>query len=271
MTTLAVLFSFFIQAPPDTARIIDTVSTVHADTLFTIKKQHDFFYADKLDNVYVIYKDVITRYQSKGDSLLQQSFKKYGDVETFDGTQALRPVIFYPSQSLVITTDNTLSLQNEAIELSEWGFEQITLLAASSFNDGFWLFDNGSLELLRVDHTFKIINRSGNLSTALVQAPQPKSMKEYNNRLYMHIPGTGIAVFDQYANYLKTLPINSLTNFDVYGDYIYYVLNGDLYQYDMLDFTTGQVTTGASLQWFAVSGNRLYLGNSKTITVVGFN
>ncbi|MFI5204983.1 MAG: hypothetical protein ACHQF2_10845, partial [Flavobacteriales bacterium] len=206
MINTVVFFSFLLVGTPD------SLPVVKADTLFTIKKAHDFICADKLDNIYVINKDVITRYQSKGDSLLQQSFKKYGDVEAFDATQALRPVIFYAAQSLVITTDNTLSLQNEPVELTQWGFEQCTLLAASNFNDGFWLFDNGSLELVRVDHTFKITNRSGNITTALGQAVQPRSMKEHNSRLFMHIPGMGIAVFDQYANYLKTLPINSLNS-----------------------------------------------------------
>lgn len=262
ITTL--IFTAMIGVP-------DSAKAVKADTLFIIKKAHEYVVADKLENVYVINKDVITRYQSKGDSLLQQSFKIYGAVELFDATQALRPVIFYPAQSMLITTDNTLSLQNEAIDLTQLGFEQATLLAASNFNDGFWIFDNGSLELLRVDHTFKITNRSGNLTTALGVAPQPRFMKEQNSRLYMYIPGTGITIFDQYATYLKTLPITSLSGFDVYGDMVYYMMNGDLYQYDMMNFATWQMTRGGALKTFAVSGNRLYLGNGETITVVGFN
>jgi hypothetical protein len=262
LITCAIIYTF--------SALPDTLSAVKADTLFIIKKTHDFISADRLDNIYVINDDVITRYQSNGDSLLQQSFKNFGNVEVFDATQALRPVLFYTSQSLVVTVDNTLSIQNQPIDLTQWQFEQCTLLAASNLNNGFWLFDNGTLELLRTDHTYKIINRSGNISTALNIAAQPQSMKENNNRLYMYIKDVGIAVFDQYANYLKTLPINELTSFEVYGDMIYYVYKGNLYQYDMKNFNTWQVTNNANLVSFAVNANRLYLGNGSLITVVIF-
>ena len=252
-------------------------------TLKTIVRPHDFFTTDRLGNIYLVNKDVITKYNAQGDSLTQQSYKNYGKIDYVDATQALRTLVFYKEQLLVLTLDNTLSAQNDPVDLTSIGKDQITLVAASIVDNNIWLFDQGTQTLSRVDKTFKDVVSTGNLTNILGYAPVPDFMIEAENKLFMNVPDKGIVVFDMFGTYLKTIPITGLHYFDVNGDKLYYLDKGKIMYYHMLDFITYTLPFGEwktysdenggtsvykkPIESFGVKKNRLYIEYRNEITV----
>jgi hypothetical protein len=244
--------------------------------LKTIVKPHDFFTTDKLGNIYLVNKDVITKYNANGDSLSQQSYKTYGKIDFVDATQALRTLVFYREQLLVLTLDNTLSPQNDPVDLTNIGKEQVTLVAASVNDNNIWLFDQAAQTLTRVDKTFKDAVSSGNLTNILGYAPVPDFMIEAENRLYLNVPDKGVIVFDMFGTYIKTIPLINLHYFDVSGDNLYYLEEGKIYYYNMMDFDKKylpigyrNVSTGepGGIKAFGIKKNRLYIESEEKINI----
>jgi hypothetical protein len=46
---------------------------------------------------------------------------------------------------------------------------------------------------------------------------------EYDNKVYLNNPSTGILIFDVYGTYYKTISVKNVKQFQVIGEWIYYL------------------------------------------------
>ncbi len=176
---------------------------------------------DNLSNVYLISDDRFLKYDMKLKLQKEFSNKNFGNITTADVTNPLRPLLFYQEFGRIVFLDNTLSLNGEPIALEKLGYPLATL-AASSYDNSLWIYDQPSFELIRFNTALEITNRTGNLSQILGIELQPNFILEKDNRLFVNNPKTGILVFDVFGTYIKTIPILDLTNFQVADDQISY-------------------------------------------------
>lgn len=211
----------------------DSLHIVH---LKSIKKEFDKFSIDNLGNIYLLRKDVLTKYSPAGDSLFSQSYKLQGAVSDIDAWQALRIILFYREQAQLLILDNTLSTQAEAVKLDKLGMPFITLISHSLIDNNLWLYNTEEQNLLRVDKNFKTQINTGNIAMLVGYGINPTQLVENNNYLYMNNPSTGILVFDVFGTYIKTIPIKNASHFQPTEKGILFNRNGKIYYYDALSF-----------------------------------
>jgi hypothetical protein len=189
--------------------------------------------SDNLGNVYIIKAESISKYDSKG--ILQKTFsnKTFGPITSADATNALRIILFYKDFNRVVTLDNTLSQNGDPIQLEALGFPLATL-AASSHDNGLWIYDQQNFELIRLNRNLQVEQRTGNLSQLLGTDLQPDFLIEKDNRLFLNNPATGILIFDVFGTYSKTIPIKELKNFQVVDDNLIYFQKGNLQMWNLI-------------------------------------
>ena len=73
-----------------------------------------------------------------------------------------------------------------------------------------------------MDKTLNKTQQTGNLRTVLNVGLAPNYLLEYNNKVYLNNPSTGILIFDIYGTYHKTIPLKNLDHFQPINDWIYF-------------------------------------------------
>lgn len=205
---------------------------------FVLKAGSDAIVTDNLANVYVVNNDQFTKYDMKLRFQKEFSNKNFGNITTADVTNPLRLLLFYRDFGRIVFLDNTLSQNGEPIALEKLGYP-LAILAASSYDNGLWIYDQPTFELLRFNKPLEISNRTGNLSQILGIDLQPNFILEKDNRLFVNNPKTGILVFDVFGTYIKTVPVTNLINFQVADDELVYFSGGILHSWNI---TTSEVT-----------------------------
>lgn len=229
MRKLVLLAALFISvAFTKDERKADFVLTATADGIVT----------DNLANVYTVSKDKFTKYDMRLKFQKEFSNKNFGTITSADVTNPLRPLLFYRDFGRIVFLDNTLSQNGEPVALEKLGYPLATL-AASSYDNSLWIYDQPTFELLRFNTNLEISNRTGNLSQILNIQLQPNFILEKDNRLFVNNPTTGILIFDVFGTYIKTIPLYNLTNFQVADDEIVYFSQNILHSWNI---TTAEIT-----------------------------
>ncbi len=188
----------------------------------TIDVEADFFTSDNQSNVYAVKGNELTKYNKTGKLLYKYSNKNFGNIDFVDASNMMRLLLYYKNFLQIVFLDNTLSLDGEPVSLDEIQYQQAQLVCSSN-NNGFWLYDQQNLELVRLSPTFEKTEGTGNLSLLLNLNLQPNMLLEYDNKVYLNNPSTGILIFDIYGTYYKTIPIKNLQRFQPITDWIYFI------------------------------------------------
>lgn len=198
----------------------------------TIEIESDFFTTDNQSNVYAVKANELTKYNKDGKLLYKYSNKNYGNINFVDASNMLRILIFYKDFLQVVFLDNTLSANGEAVSFDKIGFQQAQLVCASH-NSSMWIYDQENFSLIRLDKNFEKIQQTSNLNGLLNDSLQPAALLEYDNRVYLNNPKTGIMIFDIYGTYYKTIPVKNSTQFQPIGDWVYYQVNKKVKAYNI--------------------------------------
>jgi hypothetical protein len=217
---------------------------------FVLKVNADAIVTDNLSNVYVVDNDKFSKYDMRLKLQKEFSNKNFGDITTADVTNPLRPLLFYQEFGRIIFLDNTLSQNGEPIALEKLGYPLATL-AASSYDNGLWIYDQPNYELIRFNSTLEITNRTGNLYQILGIQLQPNFMIEKDNRLFLNNPDKGVLIFDVFGTYIKTAPVFDLGksngSFQVADDAIIFMSEDILHSWN--------ITTSESTEYEEPKGN----------------
>lgn len=195
---------------------------------------------DNIGNIYAFNNPVITKYFTN-KQIKTFSIKTYGDLDFIDASNALRLLLYFKDFQRILFLDSQLSQNGDVIELTDLGLEQ-TSLVCSSFNNGFWVYNQANNELIRFNQDLQISVKSGNIKRILNIDITPNYMIENNGKLYLNAPGTGILVFDIYGAYIKTIPLKNLHQFTVFQPYIFYIYNNTFCSYNIENFETIEIT-----------------------------
>lgn len=198
----------------------------------TIDTQADFFTSDDQGNVYVVKEDELTKYNKSGKLLYKYSDKRLGNINFVDASNMLRLLVFYKDFLQIVFLDNTLTLSAPPISMDKIGFQQAQLVC-SSHSNGMWLYDQQNFELVRLDHNIEKKQQTGNLNAILNRSLNPNYLLEYDNRVYLNDPSSGVLIFDIYGTYYKTIPLKNLNYFQPIGDWVYYIFENTVKAYNI--------------------------------------
>ncbi len=203
------------------------------------------FAVDNFENVYVYSGADLVKQNRVNGEIHRFSDKLLGDITALDVTMAMRPILFYQSQSVALILDNTISEQPASrINLADIGLDQVSLVCASYLNNNIWMFDQASLQLLRLGPQLNRIIGTGNLSEILgLDDLQPIHMSENQNKVFLLDPANGIIVFDIFGSHVMTIAkAKNAANFSCVGENLYYYKEGQLFVYNFKTFASRLVS-----------------------------
>lgn len=203
----------------------------HTHIVKQYKVDGEIMCVDKLGNMFTGNKDVLLKYNKEGVKLNSYSNKLLGEVTFLDVTNPLRYLAYYQHQGRVLFLDNTLSVHNEVV-LEHYGFDQ-TLLACSSNNNSFWLYDALEFRLVRLNEQINIVQNSGNIIQLIGHQLQPNYLIEANDKVYLNDPNYGVFVFDIYGSYIKKIPLLGLNKYQIINDNLIYFTDSTLVKFNL--------------------------------------
>ena len=228
----------------------------------------DFIRSDELGNVFVVKDNKLTKYNASGVQLHSYSNLAFGDITYLDIKNPFKILLYYQPFGMVEVLDQTLSLNTSAIDLNLL-YIGLPTLVCGSYQAAFWVYNPINFELIRVNQSLEVSNRSGNLQQVTGYSLNPNYMLESDNFLYLNDPEIGIFVFDKYGSYYKTIPVKGLISFQVFNNRIIYFIGNEISIYD----TRLNELSSTSLPWedalsvsvcLSIDPQRLYmLGENK--------
>lgn len=244
-------------------------SSLQLSKVATVKHASDFITTDPIGNLYVVKGSIVNKYSAAGDSITCQNFNQIRTIEFFDASQALKIYAVNFSFNAMVILDNTLSAQNQFINLNRVPVDQISLLCASNLNSTMWVFDAVNMQLINVDQNFNLLNASVNFYSHEDLAGIPNYMVESDNKLYLNIPENGIKVFNQFGNFIQNIPVKTDRKFIVRHNKVYYLEAGEIKCYSILDFNTTTIKTSiSSIEDFSIEKNKLYIKKGSEVVIL---
>lgn len=190
---------------------------------------------DELGNTYIVRNDnVLIRYDNKGDSTGFYRGVLNGDITAIDATNPLRVLLYYAAYSKAMLLDRMLSEKSE-IDLRKQNILSATAVATSS--DGrLWVYDPFNARLIKLDESGEIVRNSNDLRQQIGFVPVPVFMLERDRKVYVTDLSKGILIFDQFANYISTLPLLPVEKLQAFDQQLVYRTGNVLHSYDLKTF-----------------------------------
>lgn len=189
------------------------------------------FSTDELGNVYVVQKDrSITKWNRDGDSLTNFRMIKNGPVHTIDASNPLELFVIQPTFNRLTILDRMMAPKME-LDISGLGVYNITGVGQS--RDGnFWVYDNVSNQLKKVDQQLNIVAQSNDLRAEQGISLAPYHLEERSDRVVISDPAQGIFIFDRYATFVQQLEMKNVTKFQLVGHILAYYAAQKIHVYD---------------------------------------
>ncbi|MBL4655545.1 MAG: hypothetical protein JKY33_06965 [Bacteroidia bacterium] len=204
------------------------------------------FTTDNTGNYYIVSpQNEIIKHKQDGTLLATYDDKTRGEISSVNTSIPLEVFLFYQDQHQIVYLDNTMS-QKSTIDLEQYNLTQVSL-ACPSYDKGIWVYDEFDFELKKYDTQLNLVQKSGNLNSLVGTSMEPNYLTENNDWVYLNNPTSGILVLDIYGTYSKTIPILAIDQFQVKGDYIYYLKENKLHSYhiktleDRIIFVEGNI------------------------------
>lgn len=260
--------------------LFSNVFPVDYQLIKSVDIEADRYGTDPMGNVYVVTDNSLKKFSNQHVQAANYTNTFLGNIHSVDFSDPLRILIFYKDYNQVVWVDNFLSEIRSPIWLDDLGIDQVELVCSSN-QGGFWVFNSLNNQLQYFDVNLKLVHESPSLNILTGPDISPTFMIEKSRMLYLNVPGTGILVFDRFGNFSKTLPVEVPSFFQVTDQYLYYLMEGRLFSYNLHtaemaklempgsvsagpeNFATGKSIIGAELQpgllfIFTGKGYRVY-------------
>lgn len=176
------------------------------------------FSVDNFGRITLVHNDVIVCLSNQLDTLFSTSLKSFRPT-TVESSKSFRTLLFDQERSVIHFLDNTMTDIHGEIDLVNLDIQQPWLVCESFGGNTLWVFDAGSMRLVRLNENLEKVMITENLATVFGGGELPTKMMEAHDRLFLMIPESGIAMFDVFGTYITTIPCKSKT-FDVFNGYI---------------------------------------------------
>lgn len=215
---------------------------------------------DTYNNMYIADQDLIKKIDSLGKTMFEQSVKKYGKITTIDARNPMKVMIFAEQQQSIFYLDNTLTKQENDIDLGElFDLSYVTQVSASNQVDKIWTFDqdNSKITLLTQNksQSIQLDNTAG-----LIDMKNIRQFFEQNDRLFVVDSLKGVFVFDIYGTLVQFLNETNIDWIDVNQEFIYLLKGKNIEIVNLTSLNKKIVTLPVDgVKQFEVNQNTLFL------------
>lgn len=220
-----------------------------------------------MGNIYITKGNLLEKYDSQGKFLRSYTNKSFGNITSVDVSNPLRILVFYESFQQIIILDNMLVPSANPVSLESHGYLHTSLIS-SSHNNGMWIYDKQSFQIIRLDKNYQPISKSQNIVQHVASAVNPSFLLECNNNVFLYDTAIGILVFDIYGSYIKTIPLIGLSGFQVSNNDIIYFKDGKLRSYNIKTLYESEIILPTTDVLYARSEKeKLYLLKQKSLEI----
>lgn len=176
------------------------------------------FSVDNFGRIALVHNDVIISFSAQLDTLFSTSLKSFRPT-TVESSKSFRTLVFDQERSVIHFLDNTMTDIHGEIDLVNLDIQQPWLVCESFGGNTIWVFDAGSMRLIRLNENLEKIMITENLATVFTNGNLPVKMMEAHDRLFTLVPDMGVVTFDVFGTYITTYPCEAVT-FDVFNNYL---------------------------------------------------
>ena len=226
---------------------------------------------DRLGNLYIITKtNQLYKYDSRGNLLGTLNYKYVGNINFIDASNPLELYVFYKELNEVLYLDNNLAYRGEML-LNDYGISQSSAIARS-YDNGIWVFDNGDLQLKRMNKNGEILQMSGNVKQFLNSTIQPNFICDNGDKVFVNDSTIGILVFNVFSSYIKTIPIKKCSTIKIIENDLFYNQSGKLLKYNLNTFSQSefQLPDTSYIQQISIEKERLFLLKSNCVNIYSY-
>lgn len=196
------------------------------------KERVDAFDVDIWGNKYVIQNKTLYKLDNNDSILKSYTNQSYGQPVQVIADNPLNILLLYSETGRLLYLDDQLSPKRTALDLFDVSTLPMLNIAPSHENS-FWFYDPLSSSLKLLDRDFKIIHQSDNLEQLITNGIDVIAMMEYHDNLYVLDRIKGIFIFDLFGNYVKKIPITSVSSFDIFEGVLWMTSGSVLISYNI--------------------------------------
>lgn len=188
-----------------------------------VPAQADYLQIDNLDHAYLINRQFqLRKVGPNGKLKCTYSSSAYGPLYSVDASNPLNVLLFYKDFNTIVALDNELS-EMGVYQMAFRGYTDIGAVGYAQDNN-FWIFDNTTLQLKKINASGNELAASENLFTiGLNLDERPNFVLSRNNFVYVNAPQNGIYTFDINGVYYRNLPFRQLPSFQVRDNQLWYL------------------------------------------------
>lgn len=205
------LFFCFVQ-------IKATDTTLNLQLIHSIKGNFTDFSVDNLGNIFLTTSsNQIKKLNEKLDSVgIFNDVKRYGNISLVDVSNPLKVLVYYKDFATIIVLDRFLNIRN-TIDLRKQNILQVKAIA-QSYDNNIWLFDELDSKIKKIDETGKLLQESADFKLLFDEVPNPSTIIDANNQLYLYNKNEGWLVFDYYGGMKSKYSIIGWQDVEVTGN-----------------------------------------------------
>lgn len=159
---------------------------------------------DILQNVYVVQDRLIVKYDSTGIKKFSQSIKSLGQVKEILPINTMKLVLFSEDQQVLCMLDNTLTMSEDLIDLSNFDIVNASLATTSSQPEKIWILDQLNSRLILLDLSGKMQFQEVRNLKGVLNLSEITGMTESGGHLYL-VSSNHLYEFDIYGTLLNEL------------------------------------------------------------------
>ncbi len=185
------------------------------------------FKVDAFGNFYTIERSNRFKLYDPQFNLLFEYFNNgLGEISHVDITNPRKIILFFGGFQKMVFLDNTLS------EVGRFGVDfnlpyDIRAIGSSRDNN-IWIYDATDYRLKKIDPQGATLLTSNPLESYLELEISPNLIIEYNNEVFIIEEGKGVAVFDNFGNYLRFLALGSAYSFSMIDNSMVYLKGNEI-------------------------------------------
>ena len=222
---------------------------------------------DQYNNFYYTHQQALFKVDSTGKQLFSQSIKQWSGITAIDVRNPMKLFLFSEDQQVIEYLDNTLTKQQEIVDLSPEGFSFVSKAITSSQPDTVWLFDTDNSRVVLYSKKTTQRQQIDNIY-GLLGAQMITQLLEYNNQLYIVDPTKGIFILDTYGTMVNFLDIKGVFFIQIENDILYYLKERALHFVNLTTKTSEEIMLPIEgVKRFYKNGQRFYLQTEKGIKV----
>jgi hypothetical protein len=173
------------------------------------------FTVDNLGNIYLLSKgNQLKKLDPKLDSVaVYNAVSRYGNIDYIDATNPLKILLFYKDFSTIVTVDRFLNIIN-TIDLRSQNIFQVKAIGLA-YDNNIWLFDELDANLKRIGDDGTLINQSTDFRQLFDTIPDPTTIIDRGDFVYLYDSLHGVYVFDHYGSLKNHVQLKDWLDFTV--------------------------------------------------------